>query len=107
MSWGIMRKLLIHYLTAGYLSASKTLARLKACAGGGADQIELGIPWSDPVADGPVIQESSRLALAGGMTPPAAIALAGRFREAPLLLMTYYNPVLRFPVQDFFGRAAD
>jgi tryptophan synthase alpha chain len=99
------RKLLIPFVTCGYPTKSKTLDLLKACAVGGADRIELGIPWSDPLADGPVIQETSRVALLNGTTMMDAFAVAGKFREAPLMFMTYVNPVLQFGLPRFFKRA--
>jgi tryptophan synthase alpha chain len=99
------RKLLIPFVTCGYPTKARTLDLLRACAAGGADRIELGIPWSDPLADGPVIQETSRVALLNGTTMLDAFAIAGRFREAPLLFMTYVNPVLQFGLPRFFSRA--
>ncbi len=99
------RKLLIPFVTCGYPSKSKTLDLLKACAAGGADAIELGIPWSDPLADGPVIQETSRVALLNGTTMLDAFEIAATFKDAPLLFMTYYNPVIQFILPRFFNRA--
>lgn len=100
-----MGKLLIPFVTCGYPAKAKTLDLLKACAAGGADRIELGIPWSDPLADGPVIQETSRIALENGTTMLDAFAVAEQFRGAPLLFMTYYNPVIQFVLPRFFNRA--
>ena len=100
-----MGKLLIPFVTCGYPTKAKTLELLKACAAGGADRIELGIPWSDPLADGPVIQETSRVALENGTTMLDAFAIAAKFRETPLLFMTYVNPVLQFGLPRFFDRA--
>lgn len=101
------RTLLIPYLTLGYPSLRATPGLVRACLAGGADAVELGIPWSDPVADGPTIQESSRRALLGGTTPADAFRVAERLPGAPLLLMTYLNPVLQFPAAAFFRRAAE
>lgn len=100
-----MKKLLIPYVTAGYPSKAKSLELLKACAAGGADRIELGIPFSDPLADGPVIQAASQAALEGGTTTEDAFVIAEKFRERPLYFMTYYNPVLQFGLAPFFARA--
>ena len=99
------RKLLIPFVTCGYPTKAKTLDLLKACAAGGADKIELGIPWSDPLADGPVIQETSRVALLSGTTMLDAFEIAAKFKDAPLLFMTYYNPVIQFILPRFFNRA--
>jgi tryptophan synthase alpha chain len=101
-----MRKLLIPFVTAGYPSRKGCLDLLKACAAGGADQIELGIPFSDPLADGPVIQATSQKALEGGVTTDDAFRLAEGFREAPLLFMTYVNPVLQYNPPRFFSRSS-
>ena len=99
------RKLLIPFITCGYPAKSKTLDLLKACAAGGADRIELGIPWSDPLADGPVIQETSRVALLNGTTMVDAFVIAAKFTDAPLLFMTYVNPVIQFGLPRFFSHA--
>ncbi len=100
------RKLLIPFVTAGYPSRRGCLDLLRACAAGGADRIEIGIPFSDPLADGPVIQATSQKALERGATMEDAFRTAGAFREAPLLFMTYVNPVFRYGPRRFFARAA-
>ncbi|MBI2931097.1 MAG: tryptophan synthase subunit alpha [Planctomycetes bacterium] len=97
-------KLLIPFLTAGFPTRAKCLDLLKACAAGGADRIELGIPFSDPLADGPVIQAASQAALRRGVTLVDAFALAEKFRERPLILMGYLNPILQFILPRFFNR---
>ena len=71
-----MRKQLIPFITAGYPTKEACVDLLNACAAGGADQIELGIPFSDPLADGPVIQATSHKALTGGVTTDDAFAIA-------------------------------
>lgn len=101
-----MRKLLIPFITAGYPSKAACADLLQACAAGGADQIELGIPFSDPLADGPVIQATSHKALQGGVTTDDAFAIAEAFTAAPLLFMTYINPVMQYGEKRFFERAA-
>lgn len=101
-----MRKLLIPFVTAGYPTKAGCVDLLHACAAGGADQIELGIPFSDPLADGPVIQATSHKALAGGVTTDDAFAIADGFHAAPLLFMTYINPVMQYGERRFFDRAA-
>lgn len=100
-----MKKALVPFLTTGYPSKRGCLDLLRACAAGGADAIELGIPFSDPLADGPVIQATSQRALEGGVTMDDAFDLAGRFREVPLYFMTYVNPVLQHNPPRFFKRA--
>jgi len=100
------RKLLIPFVTAGYPSKKGCLDLLRACAAGGADRIEIGIPFSDPLADGPVIQATSQKALERGVTMEDAFRTAAAFREAPLLFMTYLNPVLQYGPTRFFSRAA-
>ena len=101
-----MPKALIPYVTCGYPTKAGCLDLLRACAAGGADRIELGLPFSDPLADGPVIQATSHKALTAGVTTADAFATAAAFREAPLLFMTYVNPVLQFGPEKFFARAA-
>jgi tryptophan synthase alpha chain len=101
-----MRKQLIPYVTGGYPTKEGCSALLDACAWGGADQIELGIPFSDPLADGPVIQATSHKAIRGGVTTDDLLALAQRFKSAPLLFMTYINPVMQYGEKKFFERAA-
>ncbi len=88
------RKLLVPYVTGGL--GSDWLDVVRAIAAAGADAIEIGIPFSDPVMDGPVIQRASSEALRAGVTPSAIIdALATADAGVPLVVMTYYNIVLR------------
>jgi tryptophan synthase alpha chain len=85
------RKLLVPYVTGGYPGWEDAI---RACAANGADAIEIGIPFSDPVMDGPVIQQASQAALEAGATPPAILdAVPDLDVEIPLLVMTYYNLV--------------
>jgi tryptophan synthase alpha chain len=100
------RKQLIPYVTAGYPDRKRCVEVLKACAAGGADRIELGIPFSDPLADGPVIQATSHKALLGGVTTEDAFRIAEGFRDLPLLFMTYVNPVFSYGAGRFFTRAS-
>jgi tryptophan synthase alpha chain len=89
------RPALICYLTAGYPDEAVSLELVQQIADAGADVIELGIPFSDPLADGPVIQASSQRALAQGMTYDRALALIERARvEIPIILFSYLNPLL-------------
>lgn len=103
------RKALVAYLTAGYPDADASLALILAAAQAGCDLIEIGIPFSDPVADGPVIQAASTAALAGGMTVAGAMALAARASaqtDVPLLFMSYVNPILAYGIDRFADDAA-
>jgi tryptophan synthase alpha chain len=93
------RKGLIAYLTAGDPSPDRTPALVDALVRGGADLIELGVPFSDPIADGPVIQAAGERALRAGTTLARVLAIAAEIRktsEVPLLLFTYLNPVMRY-----------
>lgn len=85
------RSLLVPYLTGGL---GEWRATIEEVAAAGADAIEIGIPFSDPIMDGPVIQESSQRALRSGATPQGIVAeLAGVDVDVPIVVMTYYNPV--------------
>jgi tryptophan synthase alpha chain len=93
------RPALIPYLTAGDPSPDRTPALVAALERGGADLIELGVPFSDPIADGPVIQRGSERALKAGTSVAAVLQIAAEIRkrsEIPLLLFTYMNPMLRY-----------
>lgn len=96
----------VPYVTGGLEAVDADL--LRELADAGADAIEVGIPFSDPVMDGGVIQEASRLALEGGTRPSDVLAV---IREAgvgaPVAVMTYFNPVLRHGVRTFLREAAD
>lgn len=90
---------LVCYLMAGDPDLEHGLTALRAVARGGADVIELGIPFSDPMADGPVIQLAAIRALASGVHLPEIFSLVQAFRQefsTPLLLMTYWNPILQY-----------
>jgi tryptophan synthase alpha chain len=93
------QKGLIAYVTAGDPDYGTTAELVLALERAGADLIELGVPFSDPMADGPVIQHASQRALSGGATLSGILGLVRDLRERtqiPLLLMTYYNPVLHY-----------
>lgn len=97
------------YCTAGYPYADSTLEVMKALQDNGADIIELGMPYSDPVADGPVIQASGSLALANGMTITKLFEQLHEFRKeiyVPVVLMGYMNPVLQYGFERFCQHAA-
>jgi len=104
------RAALIPYVTAGHPSADATVPVLTALADAGADIIELGIPFSDPLADGPTIQRSSFKSLENGTTVEGVFADLRRFRverDTPVVLFTYLNPLLRYGVDAFLADAAD
>lgn len=94
------RSAFIPFLMAGDPDAATTLQALAALADAGADIIELGIPFSDPMADGPVIAQAGQRALQAGMTLEATLTIAGEFRArfplTPLVLMGYLNPIYRY-----------
>ena len=104
------RAALIPYVTAGHPSADSTVPVLHALADAGADIIELGVPFSDPLADGPTIQKSSFTSLENGTTVEGVLADLERFRaerETPVVLFTYLNPVLRYGVARFLDDAVE
>jgi tryptophan synthase alpha chain len=105
------KKALIAYFTIGYPSVMESVATCKALADAGADCIELGIPFSDPLADGPTIQAASYKAIAAGGGLKAGIRAAGELRKScvdvPLVIFSYYNPIFRMGLADFAKRAAD
>jgi tryptophan synthase alpha chain len=97
-------KALIAYITAGYPDQKATVKIARALAEGGCDIIELGIPFSDPLADGATIQKASYHALKQGITPDACLDIAAKIRQkidTPLVFMTYYNPVLNYGLKEF------
>lgn len=103
------QNLLNVYFTAGYPALLDTLPLAQALVGAGADILEIGMPFSDPMADGPVIQGSSEVALANGMNLPVLFAQLQGLRavvpDTPVLLMGYLNPVLQFGVEEFCRQA--
>jgi tryptophan synthase alpha chain len=97
-------KALIAYITAGYPDIKATPKIAKALAENGGDIIELGIPFSDPLADGATIQKASHQALQHGTTPEVCLEVAAEIRrkiKTPLVFMTYYNPVLNYGPEAF------
>jgi tryptophan synthase alpha chain len=98
------------YCTAGYPQLNSTVPVMKALQDSGADMIELGMPYSDPLADGPIIQASSTQALANGMTIAKLFDQLRGFRQqvyVPVILMGYMNPVLQYGFEKFCQHAAD
>jgi len=103
-------KALIAYLTVGYPSIEATLELVPALVNSGCDMVELGIPFSDPLADGTTIQRASHRALQQGITPKSCLDVGHQLRQrvdAPLIFMTYYNPVLRYGPSSFCHACAD
>ena len=104
------RSALVTYITAGDPNADGTLAYMKTLVEAGADIIELGMPFSDPMADGPVIQRASERALANGMSLAKVLDVVAEFRKSdaqtPIILMGYLNPIEAMGYQKFAARAA-
>ncbi len=101
---------LVAYVTAGDPNARTSEDIIVALAEGGADVIEVGVPFSDPLADGPVIQRASERALAAGMTLRGVLALVTAVRrkiDTPIVLFTYANPVVRMDADTFAAAARD
>lgn len=94
------RALLIGYLPAGFPTLDRSISAIKAMAEGGVDVIEVGLPYSDPVMDGPVIQQASEMALANGFKTRDVFKVVAA-SPAPTLVMSYWNPIERFGVAEF------
>jgi len=104
------RPLVVPFITAGYPTATATVPIVTALAAAGADMIEIGMPFSDPLADGPTIQHSSEIALRNGMTVRKTLESVRQIRasgtDAPLILMGYCNPLYAYGVDAFLEAAA-
>src|SRR5215208_1058439 len=101
---------LVTYVTAGDPDLRRTEGILRALDRGGADVLEIGVPFSDPLADGPVIQRATERALAAGTTLSRVLDLLERLRpelRAPLVVFSYANPILRLGAERFADRARD
>src|SRR5947199_10709154 len=101
---------LIPFITAGDPDLETTLKIMQALDQGGADCIELGIPFSDPTADGPTIQRSSERALKNGLSLPRIFRLVREFRrnsELPVILFGYFNPIFHYGLREFCRQAAE
>jgi tryptophan synthase alpha chain len=99
---------LIGYVTGGDPEPSFTPRIAEALVKGGVDILELGVPFSDPIADGPTIQAASVRALHAGTTPKMVLGLAGEIKRkhgVPVVILTYYNPVFRMGLENFFRLA--
>lgn len=103
------RAVLLPYLTAGLPTPDMSVEIFVAMADAGADGFEIGIPYADPLMDGPVIMEAGEQALASGVTVDVALDVARRVTSLtgkPVLMMTYVNPVLRMGIEAFFAKVA-
>jgi tryptophan synthase alpha chain len=101
---------LVTYVTAGDPDLERTAGILTALDRAGADVLEVGVPFSDPLADGPVIQRATERALASGTTLAKVLDLLGRLRaeiKAPIVIFSYANPILRFGAERFADRARE
>ena len=102
------RTALIPYLTAGYPSRDRSLDALRMVVDAGADFVEVGIPFSDPLADGPIIQQSTHQALANGMTVPGVLELVAEAAlGVPVIAFGYLNPLLAYGFERFLRDAAE
>ena len=102
-------KALIPYITAGYPSIEATLNLVPLLASSGCDIVELGIPFSDPLADGVTIQKASFCALQNGVTPELCLELARNLNQKiniPMVFMTYFNPVFSYGLEEFCNACA-
>ena len=101
---------LMPYHAAGFPTYDDSKAIIRSLVEAGADMVEIGVPFSDPIADGPSVQGASQIALDNGTTPDDCIRLVRELRaegiEAPFLLMGYYNPILKYGVERFVSDAA-
>jgi tryptophan synthase alpha chain len=109
-AFGKEKTALMPYFTIGYPDYETSLDVITACVDAGADLMELGMPFSDPLADGPTIQHSTQVALENGITVKDCLKAVAELREngvkIPLILMGYINPVLAYGVEKFITDAA-
>ena len=102
----IKEKILSIYFTAGYPNLGDTVSIIEVLEQSGVDMIEIGMPFSDPLADGPTIQQSGTQALQNGMSTDVLFSQLQNIRETvdiPLIIMGYFNPILQYGVEDFVG----
>ena len=101
---------LVGFITAGDPDGESSMAIVKSLLDNGVDLLELGVPFSDPTADGPVIQRSSARALSSGMTLEGVIEMVKKIRtfsEAPIIIFTYFNPILAMGGGEFYQKAVE
>ena len=104
------KKLLSIYFTAGYPKINDTVSIIEELEKNGVDMIEIGLPFSDPLADGPTIQESSTIAIENGMTTSLLFEQLKEIRKTvqiPLLIMGYFNPMMQFGIEKFCQKCAE
>jgi tryptophan synthase alpha chain len=104
------KKILSIYFTAGYPELDDTASIIKSLASSGVDMIEIGLPFSDPLADGPTIQKSSTKALENGMTTELLFDQLVHIRkevDIPLLIMGYFNPILQYGIEAFCRKCVE
>ncbi|WP_109299582.1 tryptophan synthase subunit alpha [Aquimarina sp. AU474] len=104
------KKLLSIYFTAGYPSLQDTVKVIEDLENSGVDMIEIGLPFSDPLADGPTIQESSTIALKNGMTTKILFEQLKDIRQSvniPLVIMGYFNPMMQYGVEAFCAKCQE
>lgn len=106
------RAVIMPFVTAGWPELDDTERLIPALIEGGADLIEIGIPFSDPIADGPTIQRTSQRSLENGFTPEMGFEVVRKLRrgrgvEAPLLFMGYYNPILAYGIERYVQHCAE
>lgn len=104
------KKLLSIYFTAGYPKLDDTVSIIQELEQNGVDMIEIGLPFSDPLADGPTIQESSTHAIENGMTTSLLFEQLANIRESvkvPLIIMGYFNPMMQFGMEKFCQKCAE
>jgi tryptophan synthase alpha chain len=104
------KKILSIYFSAGYPNLNDTVQIIQDLEKNGVDMIEIGLPFSDPLADGPTIQESSTMALHNGMTSQLLFDQLSTIRESvkiPLIVMGYFNPMLQFGIEAFCQKCAE
>ena len=104
------KKLLSIYFTAGYPDLNDTVKIIQDLEKSGVDMIEIGLPFSDPLADGPTIQESSTAALKNGMTTKLLFEQLKDIRQTvsiPLIIMGYFNPMMQYGVEDFCAKCQE
>lgn len=105
------RNALVTFMTAGFPTIADTIPIMQGFQAGGVDVIELGMPFSDPIADGPTIQHSNTVALSNGVTMKSTLEMVKEARDTgvtvPIILMGYYNPIMAYGEEKFISDAAD
>ena len=102
------RAALIGYLPAGFPTVAASIDILRAMVANGVDIVEVGLPYSDPLMDGAVIQQAAEIALSNGTTPADVLSVVAGVAQtgAPTVVMSYWNPIERFGVEEFAAQLA-